>query len=279
MNDQKGVWIRVTKEEPCGICEKPDWCVRGEKGWNCMRVESAKMLHNGGWYHPFDESKPMPPPPRPAKARPPAPDFAALMARYWREDHPMLNEQAEALGLPVEAIKQLGAAWAEDRNAMAIPMHDATHHDRTRPVGIRLRTADGKKFAVTGSTSGIFYPYRALHLSTDRIYICEGPTDTAAAIAMGCFAVGRAACRGGEGIILSVLDQLNPNEVVIVTDNDSPGVSGAKDLMRHIKQPKCQLTPPTKDLRSFRDSGGTRELLEGMLKDITMTRFQPLPNL
>ena len=49
-----GKWIRVSKAAPCGICKKPDWCCRGEKGWCCMRVESARLFNNGGWYHPFD---------------------------------------------------------------------------------------------------------------------------------------------------------------------------------------------------------------------------------
>lgn len=231
-----------------------------------MRVESVKMLKNGGWYHPYDEARPMPPPRKLIKERPPAPDFGVMM-RSWL--YP-IEPHVESLELPAYILKWLGTAWSEQRKAFAFPMYDATCHNGSKPIGIRLRTEDGKKFAVTGSSSGIFYPYGATkELSPfERLYICEGPTDTAAALAMGCFAIGRAACRGGEEYVLSVLEQLCPDDVVIVTDNDSPGVVGAKDLLRHIKQPTRLLTPPSKDLRSFRQNGGSKELLEELLKNV-----------
>lgn len=266
---EQGTWARVSKDEPCGICEKPDWCTRGEKGWACMRVESEKMLKNGGWWHPFDTAKPMPPPPRPAKAKPPTPNFGEMMRGWAKAVAPQFAATAKEIGVSAESLQWLGAVWSEERAAMAFPMYDATCHNGSRPIGIRLRTQDGKKFAVTGSSSGIFYPYRAVFKISpfDRLYICEGPTDTAAALDMGCFAIGRAACRGGEGFVLSVLEQLCPDEVVIVTDNDGPGVTGAKDLLRHIQQPKLMLTPPGKDLRSFHQAGGSKIVLEDMLKN------------
>lgn len=270
MNEDKGVWTRVSKDNKCPICDHGDWCCIGEKGICCMRsTEGGKLIKNGGYFYAFDSERPMPPPPRPQKPKPPAPDFGTMMRAYWEENDAWLSEEAHGMGVSSASLKLLGAAWAKDRKATAFPMYDATWFDRTRPIGIRLRTSEGKKFAVTGSSSGIFYPYGALlKIPSERILICEGPTDTAAALDMGCFAIGRAACRGGEEYVLSVLSQLNPFEVVIVTDNDSPGMAGAKDLMRHIKQPKRMLTPPTKDLRSFRQNGGTKELLEEMLKNI-----------
>jgi hypothetical protein len=274
-------WTRVTRAEPCGICEKPDWCTRGGKGWCCMRVESPKMLRNGGWYHPFDATAtahPLPPPPRRLKVSPPAPapDFGAIMEGYWAanrepgEAADQLREEAERLGVSVRALQWLGAAWAPDRRALAIPMYDATDYNGHRPVGVRFRTPAGKKFAIPGSTSGIFYPYGAMHTLSPfaRLYFCEGPTDTAAALDMGCFAVGRPACRGAETFIASVLEQLAPDEVVIITDNDSAGLQGTRDLLRHIRTRKKILVPPGKDLRRFRQDGGTRELLEVLLGEV-----------
>lgn len=269
MNENRK-WIRVSKEESCRICNHNDWCtytLDKISGSCCMRsTEGGKLLKNGGYFFAFDEARPMPPPMRPAKEKPPAPDFGVMM-RSWL--HP-IDGHISKLDLPAQSLRQIGTAWSEERKALAFPMYDATCHNGTRPIGIRLRTEDGKKFAVTGSTSGIFYPYGAVQTISpfDRLYICEGPTDTVAALAMGCFAIGRASCRGGEGFVLSVLEQLCPDEVVIVTDNDGPGVLGAKDLLRHIKQPKRLLTPPSKDLRSFRQNGGSKELLEELLKNI-----------
>lgn len=270
---EKRRWLRVSKEEPCRICEHLDWCsftLDPTAGSCCMRsTEGGTLMKNGGFFYQFAADKPLPPQPRPAKEKPPAPDFGEMMRKWARTISPMFSDQCAKMGVSDKAMQWLGATWAEDRKAMAFPMYDATCHNGSKPTGIRLRTPDGKKFAVTGSTSGIFYPYGACqHLSPlDRLYICEGPTDTATALEMGCFAIGRAACRGGEGFVLSVLEQLNPADVVIVTDNDSPGVGGAKDLMRHIQLPKRMLTTPSKDLRAFRQSGGTKQLLEEILKD------------
>lgn len=275
MNElQKRRWLRVDKENPCRICEHTDWCsysLDPTAGSCCMRaVDGGKLMKNGGYFYPFDESKPLPPPPKPAKERPAPPNFGEMMRKWSKTIALEFNDQCRAMGVSVAAMQWLGAVWAEDRKAMAFPMYDATCHNGNRPIGIRLRVPEGKKFAVTGSSSGIFYPYGCYkHIpSFDRLYICEGPTDTSAALDMGCFAIGRAACRGGEGYVLSVLDQLQPDDVVIVTDNDGPGVAGARDLIRHIKQPTRMLTPPTKDLRSFRQNGGTKELLEDILKNI-----------
>jgi hypothetical protein len=236
-----------------------------------MRVESPRMLRNGGWFHPFDTARALPPPPRaPIAPAPPPPDFGVMMQRYWQENHPALAAEAERVGLPLRALQWLGAAYAADRRAVAFPMYDATGPNRNHPIGIRLRSGDGRKFAVTGSASGIFYPWGALQILSpaERLYICEGATDTAAALDMGCFAIGRASCRGGEAIVRGVIEQLAPGEVIVVTDNDGPGLQGARDLLRHISRPKKLLTPPNKDLRAFHQNGGTRMLLEELLKNV-----------
>jgi hypothetical protein len=238
-----------------------------------MRIESPRALRNGGWFHAFETAPPWPPVPHPPARRsapPPPPDFGVMMQRYWKENHPVLAAEAERMGLPLRALEWLGAAYAGDRRAVAFPMYDATGPNRNHVVGIRLRTGEGRKFAVTGSASGIFYPWGAIHVLSpfERLYICEGPTDTAAALDLGCFAVGRASCRGGEKIIRSVVEQLWPDEVVVVTDNDGPGVEGARELLRHLPRPKKLLTLPAKDLRAFRAHGGTRMLLEELLKNV-----------
>ena len=46
-------WIRVKKGVPCSICGKSDWCEVSADGEValCMRVESDKPSHNGGWIH------------------------------------------------------------------------------------------------------------------------------------------------------------------------------------------------------------------------------------
>ena len=48
---------RVSKADPCPQCGKPDWCTVGDYGVVCMRVQSAKAVKNGGWFHPFDAAR------------------------------------------------------------------------------------------------------------------------------------------------------------------------------------------------------------------------------
>lgn len=206
-------------------------------------------------------------------------DCGAMLS-HWKSDTSRENMRlmSEDLGVSAKALGFLGVAHANDLSyadpdwtgeAAVFPMYDAACSDGSDPCGIRLRTSEGRKFAVTGSKAGVFFPYGALCLipSWERIFICEGPTDTAACLDLGLFAIGRAACRGGEDIILSVLSQLCPEDCVIVSDNDGPGVAGANDLMAKITIPKALFVPPGKDLRAFVAAGGTKMLLEDMLKN------------
>lgn len=270
VNEQAGEWTRVTRAEPCGICEKPDWCCRGEKGWNCMRVESAKVCKNGGWFHPFDSAKPPPPLKNPMKQPKPVIDCGGIMKEWWNETTgDRLGMMGRELGVSARALGWIRAAWAGERDAMAFPMYDGACYNGDEPCGIRLRTMDGKKFAVTGSKSGVFYPYGAyLHVRANRIFICEGPTDTAACLDLGLFAIGRASCRGGEDIILTALEQIAPMDCVVVCDNDGPGVEGADELLGKIKIPKTKFVPPGKDIRSFVKDGGTLAILDNMLRNL-----------
>lgn len=236
-----------------------------------MRISSERPLRNGGYFHSFDNEPPrITWEPRRVRLAPPPPSFGGLMRR-WRGESISggLKTMAASLGVSEQALDWIGAAWAGDRNAMAFPMHDGRSPDGSAPCGIRLRTMEGRKFAVTGSRSGIFFPYGAMNvIPCRRVFICEGPTDTAACLQMGLFAIGRASCRGGEGIALSVLSQLCPGECVVVSDNDGPGFAGANALMERVRIRRTRIVPPGKDMRAFLRDGGNREILDALLKNV-----------
>ena len=235
-------------------------------------------MKNGGWWHQFGEPEirreaRRPRPELLIQPTEPAPDFGAMMQR-WREtsDPEHWDMMAASLGLAWRDMWWLAPAWSVDRGVMAFPMYDGANASEHSPCGIRLRTLDGKKkFAVTGSKAGVFFPWRAL-LSTmtrwpvRRLVICEGPTDTIACLSLGLFAIGRASCRGGEEQVISIVDQIAA-EVVIVSDNDGPGVEGADCLARAITKPLWRITPPTKDMRAFVRDGGTKEVFDLLLKN------------
>ena len=72
---------------------------------------------------------------------------------------------------------------------LAFPMHDG-HGD---VCGIRTRLADGSKRAVTGSRAGVFLTTVPMDVPA---VVCEGPTDAAAALALGFEPIGRPSCAG-----------------------------------------------------------------------------------
>jgi len=259
-------YTRVNKLNPCPVCKKPDWCRVFADGWTeCMRVQSEKPAKSGGWLHwGPSRSIPLSPPPRVA-----VPTInATKLHRDWlaATTPTALAEFAAALGLSVAALEAAGAAWATPHAAWAFPMCDG--HGNT--LGIRLRANDGRKWAVRGSTQGIFI---ANVPPQPTLFVCEGPTDTAAAVELGLFAVGRPNCCCG-GIEIKVFARRHQcRRVVVVSDNDKPGLDGARKVGGELKLPFAVYVPPAKDLREFVRLGGTRAMIENSLNNTVW--YQP----
>jgi hypothetical protein len=257
-------WHRVTKAEPCGACLHPDWCTKGEWGWGCMRSESKFPMANGGWFHPFSDN----PPPRKALApqfKSPTIDAHAIWRRWHAETcQEAIDSLAVKLGVSEWSLDALGAAWAKTHAAWAFPMKNGLGD----VIGIRLRAEDGRKFAVAGSKQGIFIPDVE---PQDRAFCTEGPTDTASAVSLGLFALGRPSCNQGGLQLHAACRRLGVREVVMVADNDVPGLQGAARVAEDIGLPHRTLLCPCKDLREFVRAGGTRLDLENLLRDTKLT--------
>jgi phage/plasmid primase-like uncharacterized protein len=132
--------------------------------------------------------------------------------------------------------------------------------------GIRLRGPDGRKWAVRGGREGLFLP-AGLDVA-QRLLICEGPTDTAAALDLGFAAVGRPSCTGGAGLLLRLVRERHPAEVVVVADGDPPGQRGARDLAAELRgyvRVVRVITPPAKDLREWLRAGATADNLAALI--------------
>jgi hypothetical protein len=123
-------------------------------------------------------------------------------------------------------------------------------------IGIRRRFGDGHKRAITGSRNGLFIP---AGLSKDKpLFICEGPTDTAAALDLGFEAIGRPNC---DSKIDMTVRFARGRRIMIVCDNDPPGREGAKKLAGELI--KCCpavkiIAPPAEgmDLRQWKTLQG-----------------------
>jgi hypothetical protein len=254
-------FTRVTKNQPCPICKKADWCRVFADGWvECMRVESGKPAKSGGWMHRLDDEprRYAPPPPR---WQPPTINAAKLMQEWLAGTGPRaLDDFATSLGVSTPSVVAVGAAWAAPHSAWAFPMCDGYGN----VVGIRLRNEWGK-FAVRGSRQGIFL---ADVPAQKTLFVCEGPTDTAAAVELGLFAVGRPNCCCGGAEIQIFARRTACSRVVVISDNDKPGLDGARKVGGELKLPFAVYVPPAKDVREFVRLGGTRAMIENTLKGI-----------
>lgn len=259
-------WIRVSRDEPCPVCKKPDWCGISEdrKAATCMRVESNRVVANGGWLHKLTDAQL---PPIITKPRPkPTVDAAKLIKQMQSDTTPEdIMAYAHDLGVRPESLSLLGAARGK-HTAWAFPMVDGDGVT----VGIRYRAANGRKWAEDGSRNGLFVPWFADPAPDGVAYICEGPTDTAAALSIGLWAFGRAACRGSVPEIKRHLNRSHIKRVVIIADNDEakdrpdgtlwyPGKEGALALAKDINLPTKVIIPPCKDLRAWLLDGATLE--------------------
>lgn len=257
-------WRRVTRKTPCPICHKPDWCtVAGViNRVCCMRIESPHPSKNamGGWLHPLDTDVPLPE--LPPRQKPVTINAPAIWHGWRKQTTPQqMKDMAENVGVDPIALDQIGACYAPSHQAWAFPMTNG--HGRI--VGIRLRNLQGDKWAVTGSHQGLFVPRIVL---PGPVYLCEGPTDTAAGLSIGLMTIGRPACRGCEMDVVLTLNRLKSKQAVIVADNDDPGQAGARKLKESLAIPSIIWTPPCKDLREFVNTGGNAELIHTQTKDL-----------
>lgn len=266
--------LRVSKKNPCPICKKYDWCLIGKSSVMCMRVLStrSKTMADGsvGYLHRTDGStyvKPNEPRKAPERVR----DWGDML-KEWRErlgsDVPSLY--ASKIGLPVSALAPLGAQRAPYPDTVAFPMRNGSN----AIVGVRLRNGEGKKWAVTGSHQGLFIPQG--FPSGHTAYFVEGPTNTAAGLAMGVLTIGRPNNVGGVFDINDLIKNTSIRKAVIVGDTDrdkfrpdgshyNPGADGANALAEHLKIPNCTLLLPVKDMREFHSLGGNKQMLDNLV--------------
>lgn len=270
------VWPKFNKDNPCSACGHFDWtCRYGDTHFVCMRIKSQFPNRDGGWLHPLEKSfsKPAPKQPRPLQTTTIDQSYQAISKfKSCGEDF------AKSLGVSLEALQALGCCWSDYYQAYVFPMRDGEN----KIIGYRLRNMAGKKWAIMGSQQGIFIP----QIEKQKVcLICEGPTDTAAALTLGFFAIGRPSCNGGTDQIKVALKYLGIFRVVIVSDNDQPkqvgnrknarpGFEGAVKLKSELGLPSVLWLPPSpiKDIREFLNKGGTKELVESQIKQSIWTK-------
>lgn len=256
---------RVTRANPCGVCLKDDWCLYGQDVAICMRVPShrAKAFSDGTVGYLHSRSGGPLPIPAPKKKEEVFVDSAKLLDK-WAVDYgyKSLEYLSKSLGVSVESLERLGCVKAPQHLVWGFPMKNGQGY----VIGIRMRHENGRKWCETGGHNGLFIPNGTVD---SHILITEGPTDTAAALTLGFYAVGRFNCCGGISLINDFIYENKVRSATIVADVDhdrvvngstlNPGIQGAMALAELLEIPSRCVTLPTKDLRSFLQYGGTRQ--------------------
>lgn len=177
------------------------------------------------------------------------PDLEAAATAFQQALRPgSLDYLAADLGLTTSSLDALRVGWDSESSAWAFPMRDSAEHI----VGFRLRRPDGGKYTTPGTHEGLFIP--AGTAPDERLFIAEGPTDTAALLDLGMNAIGRPSCNSGIQFTVQLVRRLRSHEVVIVADNDEPGRRGAArlaDVLVVVARVRV-ITPPCDDMRTWR---------------------------
>jgi len=271
-----GDWIPVSRSRPCPICGTPDACMRKVDGSavSCFRIsegcavdgsgEPVTFKDGMGWVHDLkDDIAPAPPKRKDAKVTAPKIDadriardcFAAIGKRER-------YESARPLGLAPKDLRAVGMGWSEQHQAYTWPMFDS----RGNVIGIRLRDEDGRKWAIRGSRNGMFMAAKR-EKKWPMLLVVEGPTDTAAGVALGLDVVGRPGNTSGHDHLVAFAARWRT--VVLLIDRDEPGSRaeeltemGAKKTAEALvaggRTVKICRPPEThKDLRDWYQAGAT----------------------
>ena len=264
--------MRVTRNNPCPICHKADWCGFTDDGAvRCMRIHEevdgwrvrSRDGEGGGTFRPFGEL-PTIKDYYPVKPKPPAINWdSSVRKMYLAMTQEMKNELSDTLGVSPEVIRILGVGWCEPARAFSFPMYNG----KGKIIGIRLRNRQGKKLAIRGSRAGVFCAANKSILSKERddepIVVCEGPTDVMAIIELGFWGLGRPSCSGGSRY---VREMCGGHRVVLLSDADGPGREGAARLANELVTicPSVKVIEPLfgKDAREWKASGVNRQEVE-----------------
>jgi hypothetical protein len=262
---------RVNKDKPCPICGKVDWCLVAPDGSAaiCQRVEegSLKKCGDAGWLHVLHDDRPTHRSPsfttRISIRAEDSEDFDQLASMYQQQmTAGRLVGLSQRLSVSVASLGRLRVGW--DGAAFTFPMNDA----EGCTIGIRRRFENGFKCSVRGSRSGLFVPTDST--DSNRLLVCEGATDTAAALDLGFNALGRPSCRGAVDMIARAAK--GRAEVVVVSDNDEVGRQGAMELADALVLPHRVrvVFPPAgvKDLRAWRLRGLAGEELQRIIDSV-----------
>jgi phage/plasmid primase-like uncharacterized protein len=179
---------------------------------------------------------------------------------YRRFESSSRNRLARCAMVSEQSLISLRVGITSDRNASTWPMRN----ERGQVIGVRIVALpwidrSSGKWSRRGSQNGIFNSAETPRADT-RLFITEGASDTAAAISLGLWAIGRSSCNTSTFFVDRFIHLRQPSRLTLIADNDAPGINGATRLAKSL----CENLPeslrsveviappnPGSDLRSW----------------------------
>ncbi len=166
------------------------------------------------------------------------PDWDALNNQFQKAiSKRQRRDLANELGVGAKTLIDLGLGWDESKQCFTFPERNATG----QITGIGTRDMTGQKRCVKASVRGVYLPDRWRDIP-GPLYICEGPSDTAALLTIGRLGIGRPSATGGTKVLVELLAQVGDREIIVVGENDCkadgkwPGRTAAESLANQLAQ-------------------------------------------
>lgn len=249
-------WRRVSRREPCPVCEKPDNCTVSTDGvwcW-CGRVSEGSIRENGGgqWLHKLRDdgddwkrrdwewSSPRTSPKK-GQAEKPIRDFGKVadVAFSHPDASQKRQELADQLGVESVALERMGVGWDCPKRKQphwTIPERDATG----KVIGIATRLTNGGKQSVFGSQRGLTFT-DDWQDGDGPILLVEGGSDVAACLSMGCSVIGRPSNAGGVDHLAELLRGVPyDRDVIVIGENDRKSHDSLATSVRDRHKPECE---------------------------------------
>jgi hypothetical protein len=180
------------------------------------------------------------------------------------------EKYAGELGVSPESLRRLGMGF--DTHAYTFPMRRADGS----VCGIRTRPLKGDKFTMVGGKLGLFIPEGVG--PGHNIMICEGESDTAAALTMGLGAIGTPGAGQARPEVVDFFRGTKASLPCIIGDNGGPGRDGAEKIAEALLLAgiPCHVLYPPEEFNDLRDWMVRGDLTGAALRakiDYTLPRY------
>lgn len=297
-------WIEGTRDRPCLVCGKPDWCTVTADGGtiHCRRGQHLAAPHGfrrkdtaGDGAARFvrdrhDDSLAYDPSvyrvpvlSKPAR-KSPTRNWAALAAKFADAARGRLHLLADDLGVRLDVLEAMGVGWTG--RTWSFPARDGDG----QIVGIATRYPDGGKRTVRTSNIPLFYAPDRWRQGDGPLYVVEGASDTATLAGLGLAAVGRSSATAGVADLAVLLREWPADrEIVVVGERDEkpdgrwPGREGAVAVAEQLAALLCRdvawTLPPegAKDSREFASRATAAEIVAAYAAAVTVVPAPPRP--